>query len=170
MSQDLSYPLGRVQMRQDGSLAVPSGAIANVESGGTLSYNDVAVIGPSNPASKTAKVPLADARTAGGVFAWQNPEVGAIIVRRVTLDVTTAATAAGTVSVGEAANGTTSAANLIDTLDVNSATGTFDNIGSAGTNGKSTQKVASGAYVTASQASGDVTGLAGNAYIEYVLA
>lgn len=119
---------------------------------------------------KVAKVALGVVGTAGGCFAWANPEVGAIIVTRVVIDVTTVATAAGTLSVGQAANGTTSSANLIDTLDVNAATGTFDNVGSPGTLGKAVKKVAAGAYVTGSKASGALTGLVGSAYIHYISA
>lgn len=116
---------------------------------------------------KVAKVALGVGAGAGACFAWANPEAAAVIVTRVVLDVTTKATSAGTVSVGQAANGTTLSANLIDTLDVGTAAGTFDNLGSPGTLGKPLQKVAAGAYVTGSKASGSLTGLVGSAYIHY---
>lgn len=116
---------------------------------------------------KVAKVALGVGATAGGCFAWANPETGAIFVTRVVLDVTTKSTGAGTVSVGQAANGTTSSANLIDTLDVGTAAGVFDNVGSPGSGGKAVQKVVAGAYVTGSKASGALTGLVGSAYIHY---
>ena len=116
------------------------------------------------------KVALGVGTAGGGVFSWLNPEAGAIIVTKIELDVTTVATAAGTVSVGTTTvSATTSSANLIDTLDVHSATGVFTNQVNGGTNGKTVQRLASGGWVTASQASGAVAGLVGNAYIHYHL-
>ena len=122
-------------------------------------------------ALKCAKVALATGTGAGGVFGWQNPESAAIVVTRVIVDLTTKATAAATVDIGTAANATTSADNLLDGLDVNAATGVFDNIADKGTNGKEKQRLdakgGSTDHVTASQATGAVAGLAGNAYIFY---
>lgn len=119
---------------------------------------------------KTVKVPLhAGVDTGGGIFSFKNPESAAIVVERVVLDVTTVATAACTVSVGQTAtNGTTSSANLIDTLDVHTAAGAFDNIDNHGTNGKGHQRVAVGNWVTGSTATGASAGLVGNAYITYI--
>jgi hypothetical protein len=120
---------------------------------------------------RVAKVALAAVDTAGGLFSWQNPEAGAVVVNRVTLDVTTKATAACSVSVGATStSGTTSSANLIDTLDVGTAAGTFDNVQNPGTNGKPLQKVAAGKWVTGSKASGATAGVVGFAYIEYLVA
>lgn len=110
---------------------------------------------------------LATVATAGGVLSVANPENTSILVDRVILDVTTASTGAATVDVGVAANGTTSSDTLLDGLDVNTATGTFDNVDSQGTNGNSVVKVTSSQFITASQASGDVTGLVGKYYIRY---
>ena len=122
-------------------------------------------------ALKCAKVALATGTAVGGVFAWQNPESAAVVVTRVIIDLTTKSTGAGTVNIGSAANATTSADNLLDGLDVNAATGVFDNIADKGTNGKEKQRVdAQGGttdYVTASQTTGAVAGLVGNAYIFY---
>lgn len=118
--------------------------------------------------SVIAKVALGVGTSGGGVFSWQNPESTSIIIDRIFLNVTTAATAAATVDVGTTAtNATTSSDNLIDGLDVNTAAGLFDNITDKGTNGKSRQLLASGKWVTASQASGAVAGLVGYAYISY---
>ena len=119
---------------------------------------------------RVAKVALAALDTAGACFSWQNPEGVAIIIDRIELDVTTVATSAGTVSAGTTAtSATTSSANLIDTLDVNAATGVFDNITDKGTLGKSRQKLAAGKWVTGSKASGALAGLVGYAYIHYHL-
>ena len=67
-----------------------------------------------------------------------------------------------------AASATTSSDDAIDGLSGATA-GTFDNIENQGTNGKSALKVAAGKWITASEASGDVTGLVGYAYIHYNL-
>jgi hypothetical protein len=148
-------------------------AINGVEYTGTAAdLNQGAGMATSSARPKRyAVVALAALDTAGGCFSWQNPEAVAVIVNRVTIDVTTKSTAAGTLSVGmTAVSGTTSAANLIDTLDVGTAAGTFDNIQNAGTLGKPLQKVAVGKWVTGSKATGALAGLVGNAIIEYSLA
>ena len=117
---------------------------------------------------KIARVALAAVDTAGGVFAWQNPEAGSIVISRVEVNVTTVATGACTLDIGTTAtNATTSSDTLIDGLDVNAATGVFDNITDKGTNGKSRQLLAAGKWVTASKASGAAAGLVGFAYVFY---
>lgn len=116
---------------------------------------------------RTVKVALAALDTAGGILAWLNPENVAILVTRIVLDVTTKSTAACTADFGQAANGTTTADNLIDGVDVGTATGVFDNTKDIGTNGKGARKVAAGEYVTGSKATGAAAGLVGSAYITY---
>jgi hypothetical protein len=120
-----------------------------------------------------ARVALGVADTAGGVFAWQNPEEAAIIVLRCALDVTTRADAACTLDVGPAASGTTSNALLLQALDVRTAAGVFDNIEDQGGTGKSTAKLAANGgatdWVTASKASGAAAGIVGFAYIYYLV-
>lgn len=118
---------------------------------------------------KVDKVALAAVDTAGGVFAWQNPEASAIIVERVVIDVTTASTGACTIDVGVTpTSATTSVDNLLDGQSV-AAVATLDNIENQGTNGKSCGRLASGKWVTASVASGASAGLVGSAYIHYIL-
>ena len=156
-----------LRQNSDGSVSLVSDADA---------IEHVRVGGPVNPTAaaprwsneKTVKIALIAADTAGAALAWQNPEAGAILVTGVVVDVTTKSTGAGTLSIGTAANGTTSAANLIDTLDVGTAAGLFDNNTDKGTNGKTRQKLAAGQYITGSRASGALAGLAGNAYITYI--
>ncbi|WP_422929033.1 hypothetical protein [Singulisphaera sp. PoT] len=117
---------------------------------------------------RSVVVPLAGGNdAAGGLGAWANPEPGPIVVSRVTVDITTIANAACTLKAGSAANKTTASANLIDTLDVRTSVITASNISNPGTNGKALQRVAAGAAVTFSTASGASAGLAGNAVIEY---
>jgi len=140
--------------------------------------NDARIGGPASPTSanprfmiqRVAKIPLAALDTGGGVLSWQNDEGGSIVITRVVLDVTTKATGACTVDVGTtASSATTSSDNLIDGLDVGTATGLFSNLKNPGTNGKADQKLASGKWVTASMASGAAAGTVGYAYIHYHL-
>jgi hypothetical protein len=119
---------------------------------------------------KVVKVALAALDTAGGVFAWANPEAGSIIITRVILDVTTVANAACTLDVGmTATNATTLSDNLIDGVDVRTATGVFSQADGADANGKAQQKLATGKWVTGSKASGAAAGLVGYVYISYMV-
>lgn len=199
MAADTTYqPV--VQIRQDGNLAVPTGKSINIESGGELQINGTAVtatatqlnnvpatdstaselnavdVSAGSTAGNTsvvfrAKVALTATDTGGGVLTWQNPTGASIIVTRVLLDVTTKATGACTIDVGTTAvSATTSSDNLMDGLDVGTATGLFSNTSDAGSNGKAQQKLASGKWVTGSMASGAAAGIVGNATILYHLA
>ena len=134
----------------------------------TLVVSGATTIQKATP-SKVAKVPLNAVDTAGGLFAWQPPnEAGAVLVTRVTVDVTTPATSACSLEIGTTAvSATTASANLIDTLDVHTAAITTDNLKSPGSNGKQLQKLAAGSWVTGSVASGASAGIVGFAYIEY---
>lgn len=123
-----------------------------------------------NRAMKKVTGALAAADTGGGVFSWQNPETGYILVNHVVLNVTTKTTGACTLDVGvTAVSAITSADNLIDGKDINAATGVFTNDESAGTNGKAFKRLASGKWVTASKASGATAGLVGTYEIYYTV-
>lgn len=111
------------------------------------------------------KVTLADADAAGGILALANPEGVDLIVTKLILNVTTVATGACTVDAGIAANGTTKVDNLIDGLDVHTATGAFADLG---TSGKRAKLWPAAQYLTVSMATGAAAGLEGNAYIEYI--
>jgi hypothetical protein len=116
------------------------------------------------------KVDLVASDATGGVFAWQNHHNEAVLVTRVVIDLTTKASGAGTLDVGmTATSAATSADNLIDGLDVNAATGVFDNVENQGTNGTASQKVAAGKWITASKATGNMAGIVGSAFIHYHL-
>lgn len=123
---------------------------------------------------KIAKVAVAGGTdTAGGLFAWANPEAGSILVVGVTLDVATVASGACTVDIGTtAASATTLSDTLLDGVDAHAGVATFGtgNVAGLGTNGVVPQKLATGKWVTGSTASGLSAGLAGNVYIEYVSA
>ena len=118
---------------------------------------------------RVAKVALRPS-TPAAACSPAEPRVRRVLVNRVTLDVTTKATAACTVDVGTTSvSGTTSNDGLMDGLDVGTAAGTFDNIQNPGTNVKPLQKVAAGKWVTGSRASGASASIVGFAYIEYAL-
>lgn len=156
--------------------------VGNLDLGGTAltasgaDLNAVKGLGATTArAVKTAVVALAGGvDTGGGLGSWANPEAGSILVTRCIVDVTTVAAAACLVDAGTTAtNATTLSDNLLDGIDVHTATGQFDSLlaANAGTNGKTVQKLATGKWVTFStQAAGGASaGLVGQAYIQYVL-
>lgn len=124
---------------------------------------------------KVAKVSLAGAtwHTGNGTadyLSWTNPEAGTILITGVVVNTTTKSTGAATADIGTTAtNNHTSSDNLLDGLDIGTAAGTFDIITDHGTNGKSRQSLATGAFVTF-HALADPTGTVGNAYIYYTIA
>lgn len=120
------------------------------------------VASPRFYVDRTMKLPLAaGVDTGGGIVSWQNMTGQDIIVTRAVLDVTTVATAACSVEVGETAvSGTTASATLIASQDVHSAAGTF-------TSAAASVKVPAGDWITASTASGASAGLVGNLYVTY---
>lgn len=114
------------------------------------------------------KVALGKGSAAGSILALANPAGAALIVTRVVLDITTGAGGAFTADAGIAANGTTSADNLLDGASIVAA-GVLDNIENQGTNGVSAKRWEATEYLTISP-SADIgaTGFVGNAYIEYI--
>lgn len=153
----------------DSTAAASTATVAEINTlhGITADVNELNLLDGTDRIVRVEVVNLAAVDTAGGLFAW-SPGAAAII-QRVFLDVTTKATAACTVDVGVAANGTTLSDVLIDGLDVNAAAGLFDNITDKGSNGKSRQRCGATQYVTGSVASGASAGIVGKAYIEYIL-
>lgn len=136
--------------------------------GGSLTITgtlDTTAAAATPGAIRVVAEPLAAVGTAGGVLAWENPEADAIMVHSLILDIRTASTGASTIDAGVAADGTTLSDTLIDGGNSN-AIGVL-NSANGGTNGRMARKVAAGEFVTISQASGDVTGLIGTAYISY---
>lgn len=121
-------------------------------------------------APKVAIKAITGAALHAGVLNWQNPESSAILILRVIFDVTTDSTGASTTDIGTTAtSATTQSDNLIDGVDSGTAPIVADNLINGGTNGKASQKLAAGKWVTFKEASGDATGLVANAYIEYVV-
>ena len=103
----------------------------------------------------------------GGVFNVENDMGTDLVVLRLVLQVTTGTSGACTLDVGIASDGSTSAADLIDGVDVADA-GIFDNIQDRGTGGQSRLRWASGSFVNASMKTGAAAGIGGQ-YAIYAL-
>lgn len=116
--------------------------------------------------AKTYTLTAATVTTAGAVLSVANPEEADVIVTGVYLDVTTASSGAATVDAGVAADGTTSADNLIDAGSV-AAIAVVSNRDNAGTNGKQAVKWASDEFLTIT-ASATTAGMVGTAYVTYI--
>jgi len=82
----------------------------------------------------------------GGLFNILNPAGETIMIERCALDITTASSTVSTIDIGVAATGTSND-ELIDGVAA-SATGVFDNITDAGTNGGATVKCTAAQYIT----------------------
>lgn len=128
-------------------------------------------VGGGYKAVKVAKVALAGVTgtTGGALFSWANPEGQSIIVTRFQIDITTKSTGAAAVDFGVAANGTTSADNLIDGYAAGGTEKVVDNLADAGTNGKAVQKMTSSQFITGTGAA-STAGLVGSVFIHYVIA
>jgi len=130
--------------------------------------NDVALTGEATldgkELSRVHQAAMAAVGTAGGIFAFQNPHAVPILVLRAILEWTTVSSGACTVDVGVAANGTTLSDTLIDGQSVATTAGLVSSTvpRRVDANGGTSD------WVTASVASGTVTGLAGRVYVEYI--
>lgn len=160
---------------------VASGGEIDVESGGSLKIAGTAVTASAaelnqlasiDRAVKVAKVALSSDTGNAGLFSWQNPESSRILVERVILDVTTAATGAANADIGSDGDGTGTNDNLLDGVDIGAAAGVFDNVDDQGTNGQSVialdENGGTTDYITGT-ASADPAGIVGNVYIHYVV-
>lgn len=103
---------------------------------------------------------------AGDLAAVLNPEGVELVIEYAALNITTASTGASTIDMGIAANATTSNDTLIDGRSGATA-GWFDNIEHAGTNGGTGVRWGASQYLTASEASGDTTGLVGEIVLRF---
>lgn len=110
---------------------------------------------------------LALGTSGGGVVSLANPFGRTVVVTALVLNVTTASTGAGTVDAGIASGATTSADNLIDGASVN-AIDALNNGADAGTNGKGQQTWKTTEFLTVSQASGAVAGMAGTFAVKFI--
>lgn len=152
------------------------GTLAGSIAGVTATAGQLNVVGPAfgsvafDRGIKVAAKALSGTTIHAAVDNWQNPESGSIVITKVVVDVTTVATGAAKLDIGTTAtNATTASDNLIDGIDVNAATGLLGVGDGDGTNGKQQQKLAAGKWVTFKEISGDVTGLVGVCYIQYIV-
>lgn len=111
------------------------------------------------------KVPLVAATGAGGMISELNPYGVDVLVKRVIVNVTTAATGAALLDLGIDADGATGDDSIIDGLDVGTAAILTDNIETPGTNGSNVVVWGADEYLVGS-ASADPAGLVGNVYVE----
>ena len=79
------------------------------------SYTDVADI----RSLKRAKVAFTNGAADAVAFAWQNPENNKILVVRVVVDVTTAATLAATLNIGKSNDAITDASDIMAAFPIN---------------------------------------------------
>lgn len=101
--------------------------------------------------------------TGGGILSWQNTLGYDIIVTWHAINVTTKASAACTISIGQTAtSATTLSSNMINGQDVGTAAGVF------GTSSPVAIKVKQNEWITASKASGASAGLVGCAYFYFI--
>ena len=108
----------------------------------------------------------------GGLLSVANPEGVDLIITRAVMDITEASDAAGTADLGIAADGTTSADNLIDGADINTAS-VLDNIINKGSNGKELLRWPAGSYLTLTKKTGAASaeiGLEARVFVEYLRA
>jgi len=116
---------------------------------------------------QTEKRPLSPTSGNGRIFSWKNPDSTLpIVVSRLIVDITSASAAASTCDFGSVPSNDASSDNLIDGLPTN-VVGTFDNITKKGANGRTCLVLQPNEWITGTQASGNVAGLQGFAYITY---
>lgn len=109
------------------------------------------------------EVDLVAAAGNGGVLNLLNPEGVDLILQDAILYIETPSAGACTVDVGVTTNGASSD-NVIDGQSIATA-GAY---AEKGTNGKRVQKWPAAGYLTATVASGTVTGLVGRAFLKYI--
>lgn len=144
-----------------------SGAL-QIKAQGTNAASGVQRDQMSKFAGFVIKGSLTASDSAAGIFSEENTFGTDLLVLRIVLFVTTAATGSCTVDIGEGSSSSTSYDNIIDGLDVGSGAGAFDNLGDPGTNGHSVRVWRSGEYVNASMASGATAGLVGTYAIHVI--
>lgn len=108
----------------------------------------------------------------GGLLSVANPEGVDLLITRALVDVTTASTGAGTFDLGIAADGTTSADNLIDGGDFNTDA-VNDNIINKGSNGKEVLRWPAASYLTMTKKTGSAgseVDLDARVFVEYLRA
>ena len=137
-----------------------TGKLQIKERGSSLA-NGVGRADVSKFAGTWIKGSLTASDSAGGVFSLENTFGSDLVITRIILQVTNGASdSAARLDIGTAANATTSAATLIDELNV-SDVGIYDNISDKGGAGSSGLKFGNGQFLNASRSAGAMSGLVG---------
>ena len=120
---------------------------------------------------KRAKVAFTNGAANAVAFAWQNPETNKILVTRVVLDVTTAATLAATLSIGTSGDATTESTDFMLKAPIN-AIAVIDHLIVASVGGgkalKLDEKDGATDYITGTIKDQASATTVANIYIEYI--
>ena len=161
---------GEVSVDQKRRLNVEELKIGTVGTKYTLTGNDAAILDTLNTSDKLTKTVTGALLTGtgnAGMLSLLNPEGATIVITRLILDITTAATGTPTVDAG-VTTVAASADDLIDGAAIGAAVVVVDNITDAGTNGLSSVKMGAAEYVTIT-ASADPAGAVGSYYLSYFI-
>jgi hypothetical protein len=139
-----------------------------IKDAGTSKSNGVQRDQMSKFAGLVIKGNLTASDAAAGIFSVQNTYGTDLIVLRIVVFITTAATGSCTVDIGEGSSASSSFDNIIDGLNAGAGAGSADNLGDPGTNGHSSRVWKSGEYINASMASGAAAGLVGTFAIQAI--
>jgi hypothetical protein len=143
------------------TLEVSSSGKLQVKEAGSSKANGIGRNEMSKYAGFWVKGALSATDSAGGVFSIQNSYGTDMIIDRILIQVTTGASdSACRIDIGTASDATTSAATLIDELNV-SDIGIYDNITDKGSAGTSRLKFGNSQYLNASKSAGATSGLVG---------
>jgi len=135
------------QQQDNGALSVYDGVAGkSLFAVGGASTPAPGGIGYSHRASNFVKLTLGSSPGTCGVLAWPSPFAEDVVIGKAIVKIEAAST--GGLDIGVGASATAFSDNLLDSVST-SATGVFDNITDKGTNGRSRQLLAAGAYVTA---------------------
>lgn len=126
---------------------------------------ECAVYSSTKKGAYVLKIPITGYTSTGVKVATANPQGASMLIMNRWLNVTTQSSGACTLDIGVAADGSTSSDTLLDGLSVASAGLLTTN----GTNGLPSRTWSSTQYVNVAGASGDMTGLVADLYLEIVL-
>jgi hypothetical protein len=125
---------------------------------------------------KVARVSLVGTtiHAAAGFAAWQNPEAGSILILNAYLATSVVSTGAGTIDIGTTpTSAATTSDNIFDGIDATATAPALYSMRNASLDTAANIEIktlAAGKWVTINEKTGDLTGLVGVLYVEYVLA
>lgn len=150
------------------TIEVSSAGKLQLKERGSSLANGVGRADVSKYAGTWIKGSLTASDSGGGVFSEQNTYGSDLVVLRVVVMVTSAASDSSVrVDIGTADGATTSSDNLLDDLNV-SDVGLYDNLDDKGSNGNTVLKWGASQYITASRAAGATSGLVGTYAIQVI--